>query len=50
MKRKLKVLFVAAECSPIIKVGGLGDVAGELPVKLREQGIDVHVIIPGNKD
>jgi len=50
MKSKLKVLFVAAECSPIIKAGGLGDVAGELPAKLRERGADVCVVIPGNKD
>jgi len=46
----LKVLFVAAECAPYIKVGGLGDVAGELPLKLHEMGVDVCVVIPGNPD
>jgi starch synthase len=50
MKKKLKVLFAAAECSPLIKVGGLGDVAGELPIKLKELGQDVSIVIPANKD
>lgn len=50
MSNKLKVLFVSAECAPFIKVGGLGDVAGELPLKLKEMGVDVRIVIPGNKD
>ena len=50
MDKKLKVLFVSAECAPFIKVGGLGDVAGELPLKLKELGADIRVVIPGNRD
>ena len=50
MESKLKVLFVAAEMAPLMKVGGLGDVAGELPLKLQSMGLDVCVVIPANKD
>jgi starch synthase len=42
----LKVLFVAAEASPLVKAGGLGDVTGSLPQALREAGHDVRVVIP----
>ncbi len=42
----MKVLFVAAEASPFIKVGGLGDVMGGLPKELVKKGIDARVILP----
>lgn len=42
----MKVLFIAAESHPFIKVGGLGDVAYALPKALRANGIDVRVILP----
>ena len=42
----LSVLFVVSECVPLVKTGGLGDVAGALPQALRERGHDVRLIMP----
>lgn len=42
----MNVLFLAAEASPFSKVGGLGDVAGELPRCLRRLGMNVATVIP----
>jgi len=54
MPDPLNVLFVSAEAEPLVKVGGLGDVAGSLPRALRSlplddaggRVIDVRLVIP----
>ncbi|WP_409431976.1 glycogen synthase GlgA [Litorimonas sp. RW-G-Af-16] len=43
----MRVLFVASECFPLIKTGGLADVVGALPRALNAQGVDVTVFLPG---
>jgi starch synthase len=54
LRESLKVLFLASEAVPLIKVGGLGDVAGSLPYALRSldpawldgERLDVRLAIP----
>jgi starch synthase len=41
-----KILFIAAEATPIVKVGGLADVAGALPQALKALGYDVRIMLP----
>ena len=52
--KTIKVLFLASEADPLVKVGGLGDVAGSLPPALRKLTpektggvtLDVRTVIP----
>jgi starch synthase len=43
----LRILYATPECAPLVKTGGLGDVAGALPIALRQIGLDARVILPG---
>jgi hypothetical protein len=42
----LRVLFVTPECYPLIKTGGLADVAGALSLALGGLGCQVRVLLP----
>lgn len=42
----MNVLFVASECAPFIKTGGLADVIGAVPKALAAQEASVRVLIP----
>ncbi len=45
-EQKLKLLFVASEAAPFVKVGGLGEVMRSLPGALRTLGHDARVFLP----
>jgi starch synthase len=43
----LRIAYTASEYAPLVKTGGLADVAGALPLALRQRGLDVRVVLPG---
>jgi len=43
----MKVLQVSAEIFPLLKTGGLADIAGALPAALGAAGCEVRVLLPG---
>ena len=43
----MEVLSVASEAAPLVKTGGLADVAGALPLALGELGVHVRTLLPG---
>ena len=42
----MEIIHIAAECYPVAKVGGLGDVVGALPKYQNKLGHSVKVVIP----
>lgn len=42
-----KVLSVASEIFPLVKTGGLADVAGALPSALHAEGVELRTLVPG---
>lgn len=44
---ELKLLSVVSEVFPLVKTGGLADVAGALPGALGAEGIGVRTLVPG---
>lgn len=43
----IRVLSVASECAPLVKTGGLADVAGALPAALAPLGVEMRTLLPG---
>jgi starch synthase len=43
----MKILQVSAEIFPLLKTGGLADIAGALPAALTDVGCDVRLLLPG---
>ncbi len=46
----MKVLFASSEVWPLIKTGGLGDVAYSLPHALQQQDVDIRIVLPAYQD
>jgi starch synthase len=44
---KFSVLSVASEAVPLVKTGGLADVAGALPAAVAPHGVDMTTLLPG---
>jgi starch synthase len=42
----MNVMHLSAECYPVAKVGGLGDVVGALPKYLCQAGLNASVVLP----
>lgn len=42
----MKILITASECAPLVKVGGIADVIGSLPIALKDLGADIKVVLP----
>ncbi len=47
--RQLKICYVSSEVVPFAKTGGLADVAGALPVALKDMDLDIRVMMANYK-
>ena len=45
-----RILYISSEAFPLIKTGGLADVAGSLPAALLKQSQDVRILLPAYKE
>ncbi len=45
--KQLRILVASSEAHPLIKTGGLADVAASLPIALRALGEDARLVLPG---
>jgi starch synthase len=46
-RRRMRVLALASELYPLVKTGGLADVAGALPLALAKEKVEARTLIPG---
>ncbi|WP_045390654.1 glycogen synthase GlgA [Falsirhodobacter sp. alg1] len=46
MSKTIRVLSVVSECVPLLKTGGLADVAGALPAAMAANGAEMRVLMP----
>ena len=46
----MNILFVASECAPFVKTGGLADVIGSVPKALETLGHSVRIMLPAYPD
>ncbi|MFT6912189.1 MAG: starch synthase [Paracoccaceae bacterium] len=46
----MNLLFVASECAPFVKTGGLADVIGAVPKSLAGLGVQVKILLPAYPD
>ncbi len=42
----MRVLSAVSECAPLVKTGGLADVAGALPAALAPEGVEMRTLLP----
>ena len=43
----MRVLSIASEAFPLVKTGGLADVAGALPLAMPHEGVEMRTLLPG---